>query len=128
MSVPLTILRTCMTLNNDLNILADWFRANKLSLNTTKTNYIPFSKHNKTIDTGIHKLYLNGDNINKLDSTRFLGLIIDQHLEWDEHLKMCSSKMASGVYAINTHNTHNHVLQHGTTLLNVWITSMGIHL
>jgi len=40
----------------DLNILVDWFRANKLSLNTTKTNYILFSKHNKTIDTGIHKL------------------------------------------------------------------------
>jgi len=27
------------TLNNDLNILADWFRANKLSPNTTKQLY-----------------------------------------------------------------------------------------
>jgi len=27
------------TLNNDLNILADWFRANKLSLNTTTIYY-----------------------------------------------------------------------------------------
>ena len=35
-------------------------------------------------------------------STKFLGLIIDQHLEWDEHLKMRSSKMASGIYAINS--------------------------
>jgi len=40
--------------------------------------------------------------------------------------------MASGIYAINSvnkyfadYNTQNHVLQHGTPLLNVWITSMG---
>ena len=31
------------TLNNDLNILADWFRANKLSLNTTKKTTIYYS-------------------------------------------------------------------------------------
>ena len=29
-------------INNDLNTLNDWFRANKLSLNTSKTNYICF--------------------------------------------------------------------------------------
>ena len=56
-------------LNNELNVLADLFRANKLSLNTTKPNYILFSKHNMMIDTGIQKSYLNGDNKldNKLD-------------------------------------------------------------
>ena len=28
------------SMNNDLTILDDWFRVNKLSLNTSKTTYI----------------------------------------------------------------------------------------
>ena len=32
------------SMNNDLTILDDWFRANKLSLNTSKTAYMVFNK------------------------------------------------------------------------------------
>ena len=33
------------TMNNELKILSDWFRANKLSVNASKTNYMMFTKH-----------------------------------------------------------------------------------
>ena len=36
-------------INNDWINLTDWFRANKLSLNTSKTNYMLFSNNNNNI-------------------------------------------------------------------------------
>ena len=48
--------------NIDLNILCDWFKANKLSLNVSKTTYMMFNKNiqNPNINTplkiGMHKL------------------------------------------------------------------------
>src|SRR5678815_3385467 len=35
--------------NEELSLAADWFKANKLSLNVSKTNYIIFRTPNKTI-------------------------------------------------------------------------------
>ena len=34
----------CTTKSNELNKLYDWFTVNKLSLNTSKTNYILFGR------------------------------------------------------------------------------------
>ena len=42
-------------LNTDLNRLNDWFKANQLSVNHTKTKYIHFHRHTCVINTAYNK-------------------------------------------------------------------------
>ena len=74
-----------LTMNNELDILTDWFRANKLSLNdVSKTNCMLFtnSNHNKT-----YCLQLAGQQITQSQCVKFLGMHIDNCLKWDKHIK-----------------------------------------
>jgi len=59
--------------NEELSLAADWFKANKLSLNVSKTNYIIFRTPNKTIPVTNNDLTIDNHVIPKVTSTKFLG-------------------------------------------------------
>ena len=84
-------------MNNELDILTDWFRANKLSLNVSKTNFMLFtnSNHNKT-----YSLQLAGQQITQSQCVKFLGMHIDNCLKWDKHIKKMKQKISQSMYAI----------------------------
>jgi hypothetical protein len=87
-------------MNKDLAKLGDWFRANKLSLNVSKSNYILFTNiHIPDIHTFVLKM--GKDKIEKKKSVKSLGIIIDEKLTWNEHIKVCKTKISNSVYAIN---------------------------
>ena len=84
----------------DLENLTEWFKSNKLSLNIAKTNFMLFSKkHPKPNDDTIN-LSLANETINRVTSTKFLGMI-DDKLSWEVHLNYTKNKMSSGLYALN---------------------------
>ena len=101
----------CSTLNAEIKKLNAWFNLNKLSLNLQKTNYIDFSTNNSgsTIQIAI-----NGSNIEKVNSTKYLGVYIDQHLNWKDHIAYVSSKLSKSTAVI--HKT-SHVLDTKTLTL-----------
>ena len=73
----------------DLNNISDWFRANKLTLNISKSVYMIFSKKNHNdID-----LKLGDTKLPKVTTTKFLGMWIDQNLNWNEHLCKLKTKI-----------------------------------
>ena len=49
-------------INRELDILADWFKANKLSLNVTKTNFILFTKRRQQYNI---RIILDGQEISR---------------------------------------------------------------
>ena len=65
--------------NEDLKLLTQWFRANKLSLNTTKTKYMIFGKR-LIEDQG---LIIAGNQIERVSKFKFLGITIDEHLTYN---------------------------------------------
>ena len=85
--------------NQDLVSLNDWFRANKLSLNVSKTNYVLFS--NKRLINDNLVLNIGNDEIGKKSFCKFLGVYIDENLDWHEHIDTCKSKLSCSLYAIN---------------------------
>lgn len=91
-------------MNIELIKVAEWFNANKLSLNLEKTNFILFSSARKTASR--KALFLNGISLNQTQSTKFLGVIIDQHLTWHEHITLITKKISKnlGVLARIRHN------------------------
>ena len=67
-------LQTCV--NKDLLTIAEWVKANKLSLNVKKTHYIIFNGEKK-LKYQI-SINIDGESINEVDKTKCLGVIIDK--------------------------------------------------
>ena len=72
----------CM--QTDLNKINDWFRANKLTLNANKSNCIFF--HKKANSSRKMELSVSGTTIPQVTYTKFLGVWVDEKLNWNEHL------------------------------------------
>ena len=60
--------RLIAAVKSDMGILMDWFRANKLSLNLTKKNFILFKPLNHIIEENI-EIVVNGTQINQVKFT-----------------------------------------------------------
>ena len=101
----------CNTLNTELEKLNAWFNLNKLSLNFQKTNYITFSTNNSD---STMQIAINGSNIEKVNSTKYLGVYIDHHLNWKDHIAYIYSKSSKSTAVI--HKT-SHVLDTKTLTL-----------
>lgn len=87
-------------MNDDIDSLAEWFKVNKLSLNISKTHHVLFSK-TKNVKSDLQVLTLDDNVINRVKCVKFLGLLIDENLDWHEHINSCRSKISSGLYALN---------------------------
>jgi len=42
-------------------------------------------------------LLIDGNNIEQVTYTKFLGLYIDEHLTWNTHIKITTSKLAKNI-------------------------------
>src|SRR6218665_2351940 len=88
-------------LNKELGKVSDWFRANKLSLNLSKTNYILFRSNRKPVPQETCKLVIDNTEIPQVNSVKFLGLYVDQHLPWRIHLENVASKISKNIGIIS---------------------------
>lgn len=65
--------------------VGDWFASNQLALNAAKSETIIFG--------------LN-ENLNYQKSVKFLGVILDPKLNWNDHVDYISGKIAKNIYVI----------------------------
>jgi hypothetical protein len=84
-------------LNQELLLLSDWFKANKLSLNLAKTNYIIFCSHMKSTPQQKKKVQIDTTDIPQVKSVKFLGVYVDQHLTWNNHIEQIALKIAKNI-------------------------------
>ena len=80
-------------LNNDLACLKRWLHGNKLTLNVIKTQAMVLgSRPNlKKISNNVSEdpcFVIGETNIEIVQKTKYLGIMIDQHLVWEEHTKV----------------------------------------
>ena len=68
------------SVEHDLILIEDWFRANKLSLNLNKIIYMSFGGK-KSID----KLRFGNISLPKVKDIKFLGVHINESLNWYKH-------------------------------------------
>ena len=73
-------------MNEELEKVSDWLALNKLSLNIKKTTYITFGNYCDSVLTNFDVL-INGKRINRVESSKYLGIIIDYRLNWENHIK-----------------------------------------
>jgi len=85
-------------LKKTLSEINSWFKANFLLLNFNKTHYLEFKTKN-CIDTTLDIKYFN-TTIANVTYTKFLGLVIDDTLTWDNHIDQLISRLNSAYYAV----------------------------
>ncbi len=93
------ILHLSNTVNLELDNLSAWFRSNKLSLNIKKTSYILFgSKHFNAFEP--LNVSIDGQLLERVECTKFLGVFIDEKLNWKKHIDHVASKISKGLCAL----------------------------
>ena len=87
-------------MNSEIVKVVDWLKINKLSLNLKKTHFMLFktSKKRFILDTD---LVIDGMKIDKVDKTKFLGVVIDPCLTFKSHILYIKGKIARGVGILN---------------------------
>ena len=86
------------TMNRELNVVVDWYRANKLSLNETKTNLMLFTNSSNPVVN--IEIIINNIEVKNLPHTKFLGIHIDNKLKWNEHTRVVNQKISRAYYAL----------------------------
>ena len=84
-------------MNLELDLVFEWMNNNRLSFNISKTNYMIMSSHGKRYDPGDGKINIYGCGIDQVQTTKCLGLNIDEHLTWKSHIDYISQKISKGI-------------------------------
>ena len=76
------------SLEHDMSILMDWYKTNKLSLNVDKTVLLKFWPGDKPFTINVEST-----KIKNSQHTRFLGVLVDECLNWKEHTNNLYNKI-----------------------------------
>ena len=101
--------------------MSDWFAANKLTLNLDKTVCILFQKNNKNreIDLKVKDMII----VNQTE-TKFLGMWLDQSLNWHSHIQKLILKLKRNKYLLNN---GKHLMDQSTKKL-VYYSHIASHI
>ena len=85
--------------NDELKKIYEWCNANNLSLNADKTKYSLFHKPSKTDDLPLllPKVLISDKEVERVGSIKFLGVLLDEHLLWKEHIRYTKNKIAKNI-------------------------------
>ena len=132
------------SINKELCEISNWFKANKLSVNASKTNYmimgtthitnkyvdvrsciheesrvyssadVPINDKDKNMLLDKQKISIILDNVslNRVSSTKFLGVVIDENLTWKNHIDTISKTISRNIGMLTKlkHYVPEHIL------------------
>ena len=82
-----TQIELVLNLRVELSVVNEWLKANRLTLNTKKTKYVIFGTRNKLEHAAQDlNITIGGDKLEKVSSMKYLGVILDDLLTFDEHI------------------------------------------
>ena len=88
------------SLNEELDKVSDWFAANGLLVNASKSNVVIFKLKNKTpVHTG--KVIINKSCLDIVNHVNFLGVEIDSKLNWTTHINKICTKISQNIGVLN---------------------------
>ena len=85
------------SVNREISNISLWFKVNKLSLNISKTNYIIFRTRRRRVPTNLPEIFIDDVIIHKVENVKFLGVTINEYLDWSTHISIISKSVARSV-------------------------------
>ena len=83
-------------INKELKQLHTWLIVNRLSLNIEKTNFVVFHPYNKPLSHKI-TLKIQKKTISEKKHVKYLGIMIDSGLIWQEHIDTITQKISRSI-------------------------------
>ena len=80
------------TVNRELIGVDNWLKANRLSLNFSKTSFMVISNHKNASDVK-HR----GSILTKVTTVKFLGITFDENLTFNYHVSRVTTKISKSV-------------------------------
>ena len=89
-------------INLELLNLHCWLKANKLSLNVAKTEFMVIGSRQKLLTESHNEINIKLEDqvISTVDHAKSLGLIIDNRLSWSNHVNDLCKKVTSAIGAL----------------------------
>ena len=88
-------------INTELALVHEWLIINKLSLNIKKTTFMIFHHRQRNIANFIPVITISNHTISRVESFDFLGLTLDQHLNWHPHIQKIANKVSRTLGVMN---------------------------
>lgn len=85
-------------INSQLESVHNWLRVNKIHLNVGKTKHMMFSYRG---DYQISPIIIGNSQVLPTSSIKFLGIHIDSHLNFSNHVNYLSTKISKSVGILN---------------------------
>lgn len=82
----------------DFSEIMQWLQYNLLTLNVEKTRYLPFTSYTPGLPNFKELNISSTVSIPETASIKYLGIVIDRHLKWDEHVKYINRKLRGLLY------------------------------
>ena len=85
--------------NIELKKNSEWFQASKLYLNEDKTRFTLFHKlqDRDNLPLQLPVLKINNYEIKRSSSIKFLGVMVDEHLKWKDHINVIENKLSKNL-------------------------------
>ena len=82
--------------NQELKQLSLWLKVNRLSLNISKTNFLIFHSTRRRLDQNV-TLKLDKKALNQKDHIKYLGVLVDSHLNWKYQITSVCKKISRSI-------------------------------
>ena len=85
-------------IEGDLNNITMWIKLNGLKMNVAKMQIMVLNRKNKSNNVEQIQVSIEGTELNKQSSVKYLGVVIDKELTWKAHVnhwrRCCMARMA----------------------------------
>ena len=124
-------------MNSEFKKISTWLSANKLTMNVAKCHFMVF--HRSRIKINNQNILLDDSQLEQINFTKFLGVIIDDKLNFINHIAYIKNKISKGLgiiikarkylskkILINLYNTF--VLPYLIYCVEIWGNACDTHL
>ena len=101
--------------------MSAWLRTSKLSINVDKTKLIIFRPRKQNLPQ-ISPLIIDNNIIELVETTKYLGVYIDQHLTWKTHMLSVNPNSTGLIYKTSFYLNHNSLLSLYYVLIFPYLT------
>ena len=116
------------SMSEELTQLTDWFKANKLTLNLSKSVCMLFTEKPLKV---VPQIEVCGSTLPFVEQTKFLGVWIDSKLTWKPHVNKLLVKLKQNMVLLKTGDNfmnihckklvyYSHIQSHLSYCLGVW--------
>ena len=88
------------TLNADLLIIDAWLKRNKLALNVKKCEFLMIGTTRRLKSAEVPDVLIQNVPISRVTHCKYLGVLIDEHLDLVKHIEYLGKKIAKDIYLL----------------------------